>query len=79
MEYIIHVSPRIQQKYELIPAQIIVKQDENYTFLSLLQSKYPNITQLKTLLNRRYNVSDDSVYDELSSEIYMNSKMTPVI
>lgn len=78
MEYILHVRPNIQQKYDL-PAQIIVKQDENYTFLPLLQSKYPDIAQLKALLNRSYNVPDDTVYDELSSEISMLATLTPII
>jgi hypothetical protein len=77
MEYILHVCPNVQQKYDL-PNKIKLKQYENYTILPFLQSKYPDVAQLKTLLNRPYNLPDEKVYQELISEITCLAKLEPI-
>lgn len=78
MEYILHVYPKVQQKYDL-PNKISLKQYENYTILPYLQSKYPDVAQLKKLLNRPYNLSDEEVYVELASEISCLAKLEPMV
>ncbi len=77
LEYELQICPDVQQKYDL-PVKIIVKQYENYSILPFLQSKYPDISELKALINRPY-VPDDKLYDELASQIYMFAKLVPEV
>jgi hypothetical protein len=77
LEYTLEICSDIQYKYDL-PDKLIVKQYENYSILPFLQSKYPDIAQLKALINRSY-VPDDKLYDELASQIYMFAKLVPEV